>query len=321
MCVSFEHAGDPRKRKLPVLRDPAAGRIPSQHQILRGYFPGEKGLRELDSNSITLPAKIPALLGGRRGPRVQLLLGGGCGLSPSPPTSSTPIVPSLSSQRTSLPSTPIFPFTPSSHPPTSHPAPSPRPHGAPASSGVPPHPDAAVNCSREPGQDCTIPPAACSLPALPALSPAVTASPRPRGAGAGGCAPALRTFSSGRSGSPDPGLPRRRGRRDGEELCGRRPPTGRGAGTGELRAHRTAPGPGVRKLDPGVNLALYATRHPGDLPTRVGRVLCPHFLFSASILIRPFSISLTPCLFISLNPWLLFPSAIRNARRIPPWGL
>ena len=121
VCVSFEHGGDPRIRTLSVLRDPAAGRIPSQYQTLRGYFPGEKGLGELNSNSITLPARIPELLGGRRGPRVQLRLGGGCGLSPSPPTSSTHIVPSLSSQRTSLPSTPIFPFTPSSHPPTSRP--------------------------------------------------------------------------------------------------------------------------------------------------------------------------------------------------------
>ena len=87
-----------------------------------------------------------------------------------------------------------------------------------------------------------IPPAACSLPAPRALSPAVTASPWPRGAGAGGCAPALRTFSSGLSGSPDPGLPGRRRRREREELCDRRPPTDPGAGTGELRAHHTPAG-------------------------------------------------------------------------------
>lgn len=67
----------------------------------------------------------------------------------------------------------------------------------------------------------------------------------------------MRTFSSGRSGSPDPGLPRRRRRREGEELCDRRPPTDPGAGTGELRAHGTPAGLGVRKLDPRINLSLY----------------------------------------------------------------
>ena len=76
------------------------------------------------------------------------------------------------------------PNIPATHP---HPTPSPRPHGAPARPGVPPHPDAAVNCSREPGQGFMIPPAACSLPAPRALSPAVTASPWPRGAGAVHC--------------------------------------------------------------------------------------------------------------------------------------
>lgn len=178
------------------------------------------------------------------------------------------------SQHPHFPIHPILlsPNIPATHP---HPTPSPRPHGAPARPGVPPHPDAAVNCPREPGQGFTIPPAACWLPALLALSPAGTASPRPRGAGAGGCAPALRTFSSWRSAGPDPGLPRRRGRRDGEELCGRRPPTDRGAGTGELRAHRTPPGLGVRKLDPRINLSLYPLP-PGDLPPRVeGRCCIP----------------------------------------------
>ena len=104
----------------------------------------------------------------------------------------------------------------------------------------------------------------------------------------------MRTFSSGRSAGPDPGLPRRRGRRDGEELCGRRPPTDRGAGTGELRAHRTPPGLGVRKLDPRMNFPLPPTPR-GPTPTCRGQVLHPRFLFSASILIRPFPVSLTPC--------------------------
>ena len=65
VCVCVCVCADPQIRKLPVLRVPLSG-FPLSTQFL-GVAPRGKGLGELGSNSITLPAKIPELFGGRQG--------------------------------------------------------------------------------------------------------------------------------------------------------------------------------------------------------------------------------------------------------------
>lgn len=200
---------------------------------------------------------------------------GECGLSPSPQLSSTHIKPIPIFPAHQPPSTPIFPFTPSSYPPTSqplHPSPHPQPAAA-RGSGPPGGPSSPGRHGELPAGNRTrlYDPACCLLAPSTAGSVARRyASPRPCGAGAG-CAPALRTSPGGPL-APTLACPGAGGGRGGAVW----PPASHRSGRWDGRAPRTTHTPrlGVRKLDPRMNF-LYPYS-PGDLPPRVeGRCCIP----------------------------------------------